>query len=53
MLAARGGSSGNQTLRNALGWSEADYDTVKSSLVARGHLIPGRGRGGSVALRAA
>ena len=53
VLATRGGSSGNQTLRNALGWSEAEYDAVKSSLVARGHLIPGRGRGGSVALRAA
>lgn len=49
-LAALGGSSGNQTLRKALGWSEADYEAVKSSLVACGRLIPGRGRGGSVAL---
>ena len=49
-LTALGGSSGNQTLRKALTWSETDYDAVKSKLVACGRLIPGRGRGGSVAL---
>ncbi len=49
-LGSLGGSSGNQLLRKTLGWSEVDYETVRSSLIASGRLIPGRGRGGTVAL---
>jgi hypothetical protein len=50
ILARLGGSAGNQTLRRALGWSEADYEAVRSTLIARGRLVTGRGRGGSVAI---
>ena len=45
-----GGSSGNQMLREALGWDEATYTAVKDHLVERGAIMPGRGRGGSVRL---
>ena len=44
------GSKGNQTLREQLGWDDATYSAVKNDLVAAGKLIPGKGRGGSVAL---
>lgn len=50
VLARNGGSAGNQTLRRALGWSEANYEAVRSTLIARGRLVTGRGRGGSVAI---
>ncbi len=50
VLTSRGGCGGNQTMHNVLGWSEANYDAVKPILMARGHLIRGRGLGGSVAL---
>lgn len=49
-LAAMGGSAGNKALRDALGWDEATYGRVKERLLAAGHLLAGRGRGGSVAL---
>src|SRR5690554_3175461 len=49
-LRALGGSAGNQRLREALGWQEASYDQIKSSLVQAGLIVPGRGRGGTVAL---
>ncbi len=49
-LAALGGSAGNGRLREVLEWSEATYDTVKAQLLIRGLIVPGRGRGGSVAL---
>ena len=45
-----GGSAGNQTLREALGWEEGVYEAVKSDLVERRQLFPGKGRGGSVGL---
>ncbi|MFN7898943.1 MAG: N-6 DNA methylase [Synechococcaceae cyanobacterium] len=45
-----GGSAGNGKLRQQLGWDEATYDTVKAALIEKGILVPGRGRGGSVAL---
>lgn len=45
-----GGSKGNQTLREQLGWDDATYSAVKNDLVAAGKLIPGKGRGGSVGL---
>ena len=45
-----GGKAGNGGLREALGWDEATYDTVKAELVSGGRVLPGRGRGGSVAL---
>ena len=49
-LSRLGGSKGNQTLREELGWDEATYDAVKNDLVVSGRLTPGRGRGGSVAI---
>jgi len=49
-LAALGGSAGNGRLRDVLEWEEASYDTVKAQLLGRGLIVPGRGRGGSVAL---
>jgi len=45
----QGGSAGNMTLRTTLGWGEMDYDRIKNRLVARGILVLGKGRGGSVA----
>mgnify|MGYP003337287198 CR=1 FL=1 len=45
-----GGKAGNGGLREALGWDEATYDTVKAELVSGGKVLLGRGRGGSVAL---
>lgn len=50
-LRARGGSSGNGALREALGWDETTYDSVKQALIEAGTIIPGRGRGGSVSIR--
>ncbi|MCZ8387131.1 N-6 DNA methylase [Achromobacter xylosoxidans] len=52
MLEAMGGSSGNQRLREALGWQESTYDGIKQQLLDAGRIIPGRGRGGSVTLSA-
>ncbi len=49
-LAGLGGSSGNQGLRNALGWDEPTYNAVKDDLVAAGKISTGRGRGGSVTI---
>jgi type I restriction enzyme M protein len=49
-LQASGGSSGNGRLRDLLGWSEADYESVKAALLATGQITNGRGRGGSVAM---
>ncbi len=45
-----GGSAGNGSLREALEWDEATYLAVKEDQVRAGVVIPGRGRGGSVAL---
>lgn len=45
-----GGSAGNVRLRDALGWKEDTYTDVKNALIRDGIAIPGRGRGGSVAL---
>lgn len=49
-LNALGGSAGNGQLRELLEWDEASYHQVKASLVASRSIVPGRGRGGSVAL---
>ena len=49
-LKQQGGSAGNVTLREALGWDEATYDAVKSEAVSQGKVAAGRGRGGSVKL---
>lgn len=51
-LETLGGSAGNQRLREALGWQESTYDRIKQQLIEEGRIIPGRGRGGSVALAA-
>jgi energy-coupling factor transporter ATP-binding protein EcfA2 len=45
-----GGKAGNLSLREALGWDEATYNAVKDDLMSSATLIPGKGRGGSVAL---
>ncbi len=49
-LTELGGSAGSGRLREALQWSEASYAAVKDELVMQSLVIPGRGRGGSVAL---
>jgi type I restriction enzyme M protein len=49
-LAALGGSAGNGRLRETLEWDEASYEVVKGDLLSRRLIVPGRGRGGSVAL---
>lgn len=49
-LETMGGSAGNQRLQETLGWSEPTYNHIKQQLLAEGRIIPGRGRGGSVAL---
>lgn len=49
-LEALGGTAGNGRLRQLLEWDEATYQQVKASLVASRSIVPGRGRGGSVAL---
>lgn len=49
-LTALGGSAGNGRLREILEWEEARYEAVKADLLSRGLIVPGRGRGGSVAL---
>jgi len=49
-LEALGGSAGNGRLRETLEWDEASYEAVKGDLLSRRLIVPGRGRGGSVAL---
>jgi len=49
-LRERGGSSGNMGLREALGWSQEQYDGVKKTLLASGMIVLGQGRGGTVRL---
>jgi type I restriction enzyme M protein len=49
-LTALGGSAGNGRLRETLEWDEAAYEAVKADLIGRRLIVPGRGRGGSVAL---
>ncbi len=50
-LGALGGKSGNQALREALGWDAERYEVVKGSLLAGKRIEPGQGRGGSVRIR--
>ena len=45
-----GGSAGNGRLSNELGWADRTYQRVKTHLIEEGRIVPGRGRGGSVAL---
>ena len=52
-LEALGGSAGNGKLRDLLGWDEATYDSVKDVLIDKAILVPGRGRGGSIAIMGA
>ena len=49
-LTALGGTAGNGRLRETLEWEEGSYEAVKGDLLNRGLIVPGRGRGGSVAL---
>lgn len=44
-----GGSAGNGSLSNALGWTDGTYQRVKAHLIGEGRIVVGRGRGGSVA----
>ena len=41
-LEAVGGAAGNVRLRELLGWSQPDYDTVKAALLAAGQIKAGR-----------
>jgi len=50
-LSALGGKSGNRSLRDKLGWDVEEYTAVKDHLISQNQIIPGKGRGGSVALR--
>ncbi|WP_232228130.1 DNA methyltransferase [Asaia astilbis] len=52
-LRAEGGSAGNGTLRERLGWDESNYRDVRDALLANGTIASGRGRGGSVRLAGA
>ena len=45
-----GGSAGNGSLSDELGWADTTYQRVKAHLIETGSIVPGRGRGGSVAL---
>jgi type I restriction enzyme M protein len=45
-----GGSAGNGRLRDTLAWQDDTYWAVHAALVEDGTVVPGRGRGGSVAL---
>jgi len=49
-LKALGGSAGNGSLSAQLGWADSTYQRVKAHLIEAGKIVPGRGRGGSVAL---
>lgn len=49
-LTSLGGSAGNQSLMEALGWQESTYQRIKQQLLEDGRIRSGRGRGGSVAL---
>jgi type I restriction enzyme M protein len=50
-LEGLGGSAGNKKLQEALGWADSTYVSVKTALIEDDKIAPGRGRGGSVALR--
>ena len=50
MLQELGGSAGNGSLSKELGWADSTYQRVKAHLMEDGRIVPGRGRGGSVAL---
>jgi hypothetical protein len=47
-LSQLGGSAGNGSLREQLGWDEHLYAQVRAALVEEGVVTAGRGRGGSV-----
>jgi adenine-specific DNA-methyltransferase len=49
-LESLGGSAGNASLRDVLGWQESTYERVKEALIEEGRIARGRGRGGSVQL---
>jgi DNA repair exonuclease SbcCD ATPase subunit len=50
VLARLGGRSGNQSLRQELGWDEDRYDMTRMHLLDEGAITLGKGRGGSVVL---
>lgn len=45
-----GGKSGNQALRDSLNWTDEQYVAVRDHLIILERIVPGKGRGGSVAL---
>jgi type I restriction enzyme M protein len=49
-LEKAGSPAKNPALREALGWEEGLYEEVKAALVAKGIVVRGRGRSGSVSL---
>ena len=50
LTAAPEGRMGNGSLRSSMGWDEPTYNSVKNQLLASGHVVSGKGRGGSVSL---
>ena len=50
LLPADGDTIGNGAAAKALGMGEAIYEHVKASLLAKGKIAKGQGRGGSVRL---
>lgn len=50
VVSQSGGTAGNKSLRELLGWNEQRYEAAKERLVAGGRLEKGRGKGGSVRL---
>ena len=43
-----GSTIGNGALREAVGWDEARYTAARDALIAKGTLVKGQGRGGTV-----
>lgn len=48
VIVGNGGKIGSGKLKETLGWSETDFEWVKTSLMGSGHIKMGRGRGGSI-----
>lgn len=49
-LRALSGAAGNYTLIEKLGWNEEEYWRIRDKAIARGLVVRGRGRGGSVSI---
>src|SRR4051812_17620972 len=49
-LRALSGAAGNYTLIEKLDWNEEEYWRIRDKAIARGLVVRGRGRGGSVSV---